>query len=185
MLDRETWCPPREFDYFRQISDVALNAGASLEDCESFDEQRIAFSDSLIHLLLGYLTDGYSMRIFSNINSSKLDSVVGYLVKIGSSIEHPNHHNETPLLSVVGSCIPRSITILQILLEHGANYAAKDKKGRGALHLAMGNFWGDLDDMKYYINARSFKPYLPASFKLSSDDAFGGNIIDFIMKRRT
>ena len=178
--------PPHEFDHFRQISDVALNAGASVEDCESSDENRTRYhQDGLIHLVIFHVIDAHAIEIYSNTKASKLDSIVAYLIKIGSSIEHPNVDGDTPFLSAARRCTIYSTTFLQILLKHGVNHTAKDKKGRGALHLALKSYWKSLNKYRRY-KADSLEMYKSAILELSGDDTSeSGNTMDSIMARRT
>jgi Ankyrin repeat len=131
--------PPREFDYFRRISDAALEAGASIDDCESSDLPPLD-GRGMLHTLvdLTLLAEG-------NAFAFKLPHLVAYFVKIGFSIESPNFDGETPFLYAASRCGIYS-TFLQILLEHGANPTAKDKWGRGALHLAIYGYWGNDGD---------------------------------------
>ena len=148
---------PREFDYFRQILDIALNAGASVKDCESFEESfegRWTPPDaSLIHLLFNYLTHISFRKIYSSTKAATVDSVVIYFVKIGSSVKHLNYHGETPLLNVFRHFGHYSATFLQILLKYGVKHTAKDKKGQGALHLAVGKHWKGLKkDIAYILS---------------------------------
>ncbi|ERF71275.1 hypothetical protein EPUS_05327 [Endocarpon pusillum Z07020] len=131
--------PPGEFDFFRRISDIALEAGASVDDCDDPDPLSPVY-DGIFHRLVWHTL--YPGR---NAFVSELPQLVAYFVKIGFSIEALNSDGETPFLNAASSrgiCL----TFLQILLEHGANPTAKDKWGRGALHLAVCGYWADDDD---------------------------------------
>ena len=75
---------------------------------------------------------------------------VPYFVKAGFSIEDRNSGGETPFLNAAKRHEPRSRTPLQILWEQGADPTTKDNEGRGALHLAIENFWKDTNGFRFW-----------------------------------
>ena len=148
LVVRATWCPLREFNYFRHISDVALEAGASIDDCENSDI-RVTFSGGgMIHSLIHSVLFSEDV-VFSDAKAMKFELFMAYFVEVGFSIEYRNFGGETPFLNAAKRHRSYSRTLLQILLEQGANPTAKDNKGRGALHLAIENFWEDTNSLDF------------------------------------
>lgn len=63
----------------------------------------------------------------------RLVEIVKRLVRQGADIQHPNSHGKTPLMASAWS---GRIDVARILLDNGANAAARDKTGRSALDIA-------------------------------------------------
>jgi hypothetical protein len=134
------WYPPREFDYFCHISRVALEAGASVDDCEGFDIEGLVSGGGMFHQLTGFVLEPPKI-VLSHAKTIKLQRVIAYYVEIGFPINYPNSAGETPFLDAAKYHSSYSTKYLQMLLDKGANPTAKDNRGRGALHLAIENFW--------------------------------------------
>lgn len=134
------WSPPREFDYFHQISEVALKAGASVDDCGSIHIDGETPGEGMFHLL-GHMFLCYDCGAYNDAHFIKLQRIVAYFIEIGFPVNSPNTVGETPFLSAAKAHSPYSTRYLQIILENGADPTAKDNWGRGALHLAIENHW--------------------------------------------
>ena len=133
------WVALREFDHFRQISEVALEAGASVDDCGILDSEGYFMAGGIIHFLI-FFTLYYSKVNCTDANTFKLQAFIAYFVKIGLSIEDKNGWGKTPFLYAAECHYSLSITFLRILLEQGANLTARDDMGRSALHLVIEKF---------------------------------------------
>ena len=140
----KNWAP-RDIDYFRQMSDLALQAGASVDDCESSDMIRPPMPWGMLHSLIDYAITDEDV-IFSDAMALKFKLFVAALVDVGFSIEYREFSGQTPFLHAARHHESSSRTVLQILLEHGADPTAKDDRGRGALHLAIKHFWRLVSD---------------------------------------
>ena len=128
-----------EFNYFRWISDIALDAGAFVDDVERMNI-RLPFVDGvMIHGLADYIL-GSNLSLFNKAKIVKFQYVIAYFVKIGFDIEYWDSFSQTPFLDAAKCHSPSAIKFLQTLLEHNINSIAKDDGGRGALHLAIENY---------------------------------------------
>ena len=94
-----TWCPPREFDYFRHISDVAVEAGASIDDCENSDI-RVTFSGGgMIHSLIHSALFSEDV-VFSDAEAMKFELFMAYFVEVA-------------FLSNTGTLVARHLSSMQ------------------------------------------------------------------------
>ena len=126
--------PGCNFNHFRQISEIVIAAGASMDDCEVLGE------DPCFHLggPLHHVTR--LVPAVENLPASGKDDLrrfVKYMVKLGFSVHDVNSYGETPFLYESKSTYSLSTLYLELLLESGANPNARDFTGDGALHLIL------------------------------------------------
>ena len=122
---------------------MALEAGASVDDCEVEGSMLYHLNNSIFCVLI-------SLFILRDLDYDTIEvvrTIVAYLVDIGFSINFMDIEESFPILYAARWNLPLAIPFLQILIGNGADPTRKDKYGHGALHIAVDyGHWDKLYD---------------------------------------
>lgn len=105
----------------QELTSLALRHGARIDEC--------------VDPYCSYANILFSIGSASSLLPHQWNQVLQYLLQIGVTMEDRNQEGQTPLLAFVDFAADASV--ISAFLAAGADLHAKDKIGRGYLHLAL------------------------------------------------